>query len=524
MDTPVWLRKLLGRHPPSEETTTRRNAGDTLILFIHGLSGSGDGTWGPMLKILAGDYTLKNVSFDCFSYPTTIIRTGLGKRMASIQQIAAGLKTHLDIVHSDKREVIIIGHSLGGLIARYYILDELKAKRGAKIKGVALFASPHTGAELASIGRHLSISQRHLKQLTPHNDLLDAINKDWITLNAEDNLRAIFIVGGGDKIVSERSASPYIGAKNVRTLIDFGHREIIKPEGPEDIRYKVLQKFTEETLQAGTTNDQQVQTVTPQSGDPLFDFYTPASEPYYFKRRSDEVMFLATRSANAWVSGPTGSGKTVTLRRLVSISNWSLQHISMGSYTTREAFPLLREICAEVIERSGSPREAITNEKDLNVIINQLCRAIEKLSDENPVGILIEEIPLPPGEEFAKFIELIDLLTLQTATLETKNRVVWLFSSISCPRPYVVNRCIKFRERVQLIEFEHWTANDLEGLFTLIHENSTLNITEPERNELIQRANGSPRFVKMVIRRKRNEVGSSHSINKLIADVAQELA
>ena len=86
------------------------------VLFIHGL-GDSQATWAPMIERLRGDPTIrKNYQFWFFSYPTgypyPLMAAELRKQLDSMQQR-----------YPDEKPMVVIGHSMGGMIARALITD-----------------------------------------------------------------------------------------------------------------------------------------------------------------------------------------------------------------------------------------------------------------------------------------------------------------------------------------------------------------------------------------------------------------
>lgn len=86
------------------------------ILCIHGL-GDSQATWAPLIQTLRGDPVIrKNYQFWFFSYPT-----GYPYPLA-----ASVLRRRLDAIHyrfPDHRKIVVIGHSMGGMISRTLITD-----------------------------------------------------------------------------------------------------------------------------------------------------------------------------------------------------------------------------------------------------------------------------------------------------------------------------------------------------------------------------------------------------------------
>jgi pimeloyl-ACP methyl ester carboxylesterase len=86
------------------------------VLCIHGL-GNSPATWMPMIEFLRGDEQIrKHYQFWFFSYPS-----GLPYPMS-----AAMLRRQLDQFakqHPEHKDIVVIGHSMGGMISRLLITD-----------------------------------------------------------------------------------------------------------------------------------------------------------------------------------------------------------------------------------------------------------------------------------------------------------------------------------------------------------------------------------------------------------------
>ena len=86
------------------------------ILCVHGL-GDSQATWAPLIQALRGDPVIrKNYQFWYFSYPT-----GYPYPLS-----AAVLRRRLDAINSrfpDHKKIVVIGHSMGGMISRTLITD-----------------------------------------------------------------------------------------------------------------------------------------------------------------------------------------------------------------------------------------------------------------------------------------------------------------------------------------------------------------------------------------------------------------
>ncbi len=86
------------------------------ILVIHGL-GDSQATWAPMIEALRGDATIRqNYQIWFYSYPTGY----------PYPLMAAILRDKMDAINAyypDHKPIVIIGHSMGGMIARVLMTD-----------------------------------------------------------------------------------------------------------------------------------------------------------------------------------------------------------------------------------------------------------------------------------------------------------------------------------------------------------------------------------------------------------------
>ncbi|WP_240914692.1 alpha/beta fold hydrolase [Roseimicrobium sp. ORNL1] len=112
------------------------------ILCIHGL-GDSQATWAPMIESLRGDRVIRqNYQFWFFSYPTGF----------PYPIMAAELRKALDKMHEtypNRKEFVVIGHSMGGMIARLLITDS-----GMKVWNV-YFDVPPEKVPVSDAGRKI---------------------------------------------------------------------------------------------------------------------------------------------------------------------------------------------------------------------------------------------------------------------------------------------------------------------------------------------------------------------------------
>lgn len=86
------------------------------ILVIHGL-GDSQATWAPMIEALRGDATIRqNYQIWFFSYPT-------GYPYPMMAEVLRKKMDAINAYYPDHKRIVVIGHSMGGMIARELITD-----------------------------------------------------------------------------------------------------------------------------------------------------------------------------------------------------------------------------------------------------------------------------------------------------------------------------------------------------------------------------------------------------------------
>lgn len=219
-----------------------------VVIFVHGLGGSAKKSWGKFPELLKGDQDL-DIEYGLFEYPTEIARIPLlQKKYSSIQDLAKALKTFITQRCDRFDEVILVGHSMGGLVIRKYLLDEQISGDKTKVKKVLFYAVPQLGSVLADISDFISWKHKHLKQLCKESDFLDVLNDQWVDLNMDAKLDIQCVIGLADKIVSSESSKSICRQHTIDMIPDKGHMNVIKPKDSNDLSYMIFRNFVNKEL------------------------------------------------------------------------------------------------------------------------------------------------------------------------------------------------------------------------------------------------------------------------------------
>lgn len=213
------------------------------IILVHGLGGTSDGTWGSFPDFLEKDKDL-DYSIVSYGYQSPHILKQFYKRAPSILNIANGLLTDIKArCDLDNDEIILAGHSLGGLVVKKLLLRMKDKKINHKIRKVCFFDVPHDGSGFANVGKYISFRNRHLKSLCRDSSELDDLNDQWVDSGLDNALEIMSIVAANDDIVSSSSSKSIFRYHQVETINYVDHRSIVKPESMESSSYIVFKKF-----------------------------------------------------------------------------------------------------------------------------------------------------------------------------------------------------------------------------------------------------------------------------------------
>lgn len=230
---------------------------NSLLLFVHGLGGDATSTWKmrgtaglpdlvKQVPALAAEYAIET-----WKFPTTILPFPLHVFFSKprIQILARALKTQIDLFctkHSVK-SVVLVCHSMGGLIARRYLVDEFELRNPIKVRKLLLYDVPNNGAELANLAEFLGWWKHpQISQLCASSDFIDGLNNSWRQFRLSEQICIRYVAATGQTVVKAGSAIPVFGEVDSHT-ISGNHLSIVKPAGATDPTATLLLEFLDET-------------------------------------------------------------------------------------------------------------------------------------------------------------------------------------------------------------------------------------------------------------------------------------
>jgi pimeloyl-ACP methyl ester carboxylesterase len=183
-----------------------------------------------------------------FEYPTAWFSFNPLRRIPRLKELGRSLREFIDSPAFHGREIVLVGHSQGGLVIQSYIagwLEEGLADRLEAVRHVILIATPNLGSALLSPLRRLfglilpNPQERTLRVLDPEiADIRATITKSVVGAQRRSThawpVPVTCLYGLQDGVVVEASArGPF---RNV-VPVQGDHFSILKPRGEEDPRY-----------------------------------------------------------------------------------------------------------------------------------------------------------------------------------------------------------------------------------------------------------------------------------------------
>jgi hypothetical protein len=244
------LKELLAKHGITRITddleirvniAKNRHLGGQSIILIHGWNGRDD-SFGKMPELL------KN-KFDCevgiYHYPT-----GLLKDSPSIVYISRNLENWLRNYYPNK-ELAIIAHSMGGIVTRKFIVNQIWKKDiqlDQNIRLITFIASPHHGSVISQFPAALPLTKSaQLTELSPNSPFLVDLDEQWLAWSKDRrsmNCLIRTIYGPNDQVVSTNNA---LGDDpNAVPILGVDHINIIKPNNANDEVIVTLSRFLQE--------------------------------------------------------------------------------------------------------------------------------------------------------------------------------------------------------------------------------------------------------------------------------------
>jgi len=268
------------RHGRSNAAWYVLNDADTVLIFIHGIFSDSASCWRYQdprdaarttywPDLLAADRRLQTPSIFLGGYTTAISAGDLSLSKVAREVLDALQRTTetLEPPPLDKRNLVFVCHSTGGIVARY-ILERHREEFKSKVIGLVLLASPSLGSIYANkleplarfynqqLGLQLQWGGESLEDLDGR--FKDLVNNRSLNLIGAEAYEHYFILRrrlpewldawlpNRRKVVSELSAGRYFGQP--RLLPNTDHFSIAKPDSLTHVSHEFLIRFLNQEL------------------------------------------------------------------------------------------------------------------------------------------------------------------------------------------------------------------------------------------------------------------------------------
>ncbi|MFE1592885.1 esterase/lipase family protein [Nocardia sp. NPDC058705] len=238
---------------------------DATLVLVHGFF-SNERTWDRFAEVITADGELAGVTIKRFSYATPVLRLGPLRRIPDLADMASSFREWLRGEPQD-RPVVIVSHSMGGLVAQRFLAERLRAGRLdelSNIVGVVMFACPNQGSDLLRALRHSMRWWSHPqeRQLRPLNEEVTAAQQvviERIVHCASARVPGVpipiwAIAGESDGVVRSGSAT-FVFDDERRFTLPGDHSTVIRPDSTVHRSHLTLKRALAEALRPFAARD-----------------------------------------------------------------------------------------------------------------------------------------------------------------------------------------------------------------------------------------------------------------------------
>lgn len=255
----------------------------------------------------------------------------------------------------------------------------------------------------------------------------------------------------------------------------------------------------------------------------LFDLYDMDKENYYLIRGCDSDFIQKLKQYAIWIYGPSGCGKSNLILRNLLQNSFEVITINLASCIGQDVESLFKEILYELETKVGNIDDR-TNPINFNTCVKAILNILQKSYKDKEVIIFIEEIPVDSSTSHSEFAEKLFSLIISKNFLNGLNSIKFVLSSLENPAIKITSTQNKIHQHMSFIPLEYWDVENILDLISIIEKEINWCLKPQIKSLLIEKANGSPRFIKKVFRSIYTlEKTDDSTIIRIITDTEREL-
>jgi hypothetical protein len=157
--------------------------------------------------------------------------------------------SYLTAENLSQRPIFMIAHSMGGLVVKEMlgVAENQYPQIFERIRGIVFVATPHQGADIASLVNRLGLGSLGMKELHPNNADLRRLDEQYCRQAAHQNWGTLpfyeMYPTWGITIVDENSANPKAPNQEPIVAVPKDHIKIAKCNSRDELVYKLTVQF-----------------------------------------------------------------------------------------------------------------------------------------------------------------------------------------------------------------------------------------------------------------------------------------
>ncbi|KAI9748775.1 MAG: hypothetical protein M4579_007119 [Chaenotheca gracillima] len=420
------------------------------LIFVHGLGGTSQASWSwqrDVAHFWPGKWLPKEDSINTarilsFGYDAHF-KSGSSGVVSSISDFAKdllfcmkfGTTEDAEQLHLGKRPIIIIAHSMGGLIAKKACVlgqnDPHYEEIILSVQAILFLGTPHRGSNLAeSLNRILSISpmnstKQYISDLHKSSAALEDLNEQFRNFASQVQLFSFYEtlltpLGPTSKLIVDKNSSILGYSNEISKPLYTNHHELCKYASPKDENYASVRNTLSAVIAQLQTDDQHfAKDARLKELQAIKEFLSSGKLPlpqddqeFFYKRKApDTCEWIMSHpsfvqwanddlpsSRILWLNAKPGSGKSTLASYVV---NWLNQRgevcpyffFRFGDQNKRSLNTMLKVIALQIAEAVPAYRQRLVHLPEVSTGLDNVdARTLwQKLF--NPALFLAQDCP-----------------------------------------------------------------------------------------------------------------------------------